>query len=250
MTWNEHDFIERLEPDLRRPHGAPREACPDAAVLSALVDDPQQLAATPQIRGHIEHCSECTDLYNRLLRFAQAEAPLHAPEWHNAEKRLDLWMESFLRTSTSGSPSPRVEIERPAASRQHRWGWLHVSLGQWALGTALGLAGVLAVAVLLNQGRESTGPPEPGRRPATFGTPVAAPAGGLMPAPVSDAGRLPTPTFTEGDSADDVQKRMGKPKQVIPDPNDRSVETWVYQTAHGAEYLTFRSHKLVTVVVR
>jgi hypothetical protein len=247
MSWNESDFLERLGPHLQHAREARFEGCPDAAVLCALVDNPERGSSEGPVMEHIRRCSACSTLYTQLQRFGRTGTPQDAPEWENAEKRLDLWMTSFLRAQM-----PPASVRPQAQSRQAPDPgrvMLRISLTQWLIGTALGVGGVVAVVIVLNLWPESSAAPDRPLRGLGLapGTPVSAPATSAPPTLSTDVGRAATPTFTEGESLDDVERAMGKPSQVIPDPKDKETVVLVYTTASGTVRLSFHHDKLVNV---
>jgi hypothetical protein len=152
MSWNEDDFLERLGPHLRDRSDARVDACPDADVLCALVDNPEQVAHQGPVMEHVRRCSACSTLYTHLQRFGRTDTPHDAPDWENAEKRLDLWAKSLplMRgTAPARVRQQRSEVER-RSRRNRRWDWLRATPSQWVVGTGIGLTGLVAVVLVLN----------------------------------------------------------------------------------------------------
>jgi hypothetical protein len=83
-------------------------------------------------------------------------------------------------------------------------------------------------------------PPTPSSVP-----PTPSPAGGRSGMPCG-SDKSPLPNLTEGQSADDVQKLMGKPDRVDPDATDKSAVDWVYQAR--AIKVILRANKVADVV--
>jgi len=193
VKWDESDFLERLVPHMKQTRDPEEDTCPDAAALCSLIDDPKGCLNRQAIAAHISRCAACAGLYGRLQQFARTETPEHDPDWGNAERRLDLWMEGFLRQQTATRPLGQ-ESDRPSTTLGwSRMGdWLRGSTAKWVLGTTVSLAGVAGIAFLLVNGvplergkqiaaltPQPTQQLQPAGRPAST---TAAPAGDATPA--------------------------------------------------------------------
>ena len=152
-SWNEDNFLEKLMPYRQRGGNSERQTCPDSGSLSAFVANELSTAERDAIAEHLERCSDCTALHDRLVRFSQAAATVQDLEWKNAEKRLGNWMEDFLR-SQPGATHKRsdlgIAVDSLRSERNRKW---FFSWGmQWALGAATGLAMVAGGVLLLKFG--------------------------------------------------------------------------------------------------
>jgi len=151
--WTEENFLERLTPQLRRGNGSHPDACPDVELLTAFADDQLDRFVSDAVAAHLERCSDCRELLERIVNFASVSVPAQGVEWINTEKRLDIWMEGFLRTHPGkvreGSLKQRP-LDPEARGRRLSWWSL-----QWALGAVAGAAVVAAAFLLLRPGQPS-----------------------------------------------------------------------------------------------
>lgn len=110
--WNEDNFLEKLMP--RRPgrQGGVQDSCPDEESLCAYAEDRVSGDIRDGIAAHLKACASCSNLYQRLMEFARPRTPVPEDEWTQAEKRLGIWMDGFLRAE---SRRERVEPLAEAA---------------------------------------------------------------------------------------------------------------------------------------
>ncbi len=135
-------------PLMRQKDRVRQNDCPDVESLYAFTEDRVRGVVRNAIATHLLECSRCADLHARLINFATPAAPEDELEWINTEKRLENWMEGFLRTHPS---TTRGELSTETTLAGSRFGpyWKRFSPWklQWALVSAAGLA-LLAGAVL------------------------------------------------------------------------------------------------------
>jgi hypothetical protein len=175
--WKESDFLEKLLPSLREKIGAKYSACPDAATLNAVAGGDANAWLRGAVAGHLEHCSECSLLYGRLLQFDQGTLSDQEADWKNTEKRLDNWLEGVLRAQKAeNQPLPHTVEEPVRPPRLPFWRM------PWALGPATALV-LLAAAIYFAEFRHET------YRQLAVKTTPAAPLQTLSPPAV----RPPTP---------------------------------------------------------
>lgn len=115
-----------------------KRSCPDSDLLAAFSENQAGGFVSEAVEVHLKQCSECAEVYGRLVHFEMADASMPAAEWKNAEKRLDNWMSSVLALQPSqvaGGVSPVASVP----------GWKIASWKmQWVLSAAAGLALVVA----------------------------------------------------------------------------------------------------------
>jgi hypothetical protein len=133
MTWTEANFLERLQAPLKTAQEAGANACPDAEMMSAYVGDTASEFVQKAVAEHLKGCVDCRDLAERLAGFEEAAAenstalsPIAQVEWQNAEKRLNIEAENFLRTTeVDFARAARVATaakEERAAAWRFPWG--------------------------------------------------------------------------------------------------------------------------------
>ena len=131
--WNEDNFLERLLAQARQQGGLERDPCPDAETLCAVLEGEAPALLREQVREHLKHCPNCAALESRLQNFEAGSSPEPEAVWKETRKRLDNWLEGFLRAedaklraAKSAGPSPggsRWEaFWRPLISRKVVWG--------------------------------------------------------------------------------------------------------------------------------
>lgn len=142
--WTEDNFLERLMPQLPRADGAHTGSCPDSELLSAFSEDQVSPFVREAIAAHLTRCPKCHEIHERLGQFAKASVPVQDAEWINAEKRLDNWMDGFLRAQ-SDKAGTKLKVEPSALVP--RWKDSSKAALSWKVGWALGMAAVLAFGV-------------------------------------------------------------------------------------------------------
>lgn len=97
--WSEDNFLEDFMPLLQDKSG--RGPCPDAETLCAALDGRASRQVRSAVEAHIATCPQCSRLVERLRSFAapSLSQPEAAAEWQDTEKRLDYWIESFLKSA-------------------------------------------------------------------------------------------------------------------------------------------------------
>jgi hypothetical protein len=143
-SWTEDNFLERLMPQLRRENGAQTESCPDSELLSAFMEDRGSPFVRDAIAVHLTRCPKCHEICERLGQFAKAGLPAQDAEWVNVEKRLDNWMNGFLRARVDET---RSELNVEPSTPVLRWNDISKAPFSWKVSWAVGVAAVLAFAV-------------------------------------------------------------------------------------------------------
>jgi hypothetical protein len=137
--WNEDNFLEKLMAQARQQGGAQRDSCPDAETLCAVLEGEAPAPIGDQVREHLRHCPGCAELQSRLLNFDAGTSPEPEAVWNQTRKRLDNWLEGFLRSEAANlggakSTAPwhkGVRWEtfwRPLISWKVAWGLAAVAL--------------------------------------------------------------------------------------------------------------------------
>jgi hypothetical protein len=148
-TWNEENFLERLAPLLRQKPYAGRNTCPDVDTLVAVLEGAAPTEVNETVTRHLAECPECVDLYGRLLNFQIGSPPEPEAAWKETRKRLDIWLEGFLRSQAATLRPTRPlklsgrfplweSISRPLTLRKV----------QWALGASIALILITSGVVL------------------------------------------------------------------------------------------------------
>jgi hypothetical protein len=193
----EDDFLEKLAPELRRQRTPRAGSCPDSGLLAAYSEGQVPPSLKETLAAHLKQCPQCAEIFAHLVNFDKPNAAETSPEWVNAEKRLDIWMDGFLRErANKATPKPS---ER-ATSVSPRNSFLKIALS-WKLGLALALGAVIAAipSYLLTTHRAAQGSRveiavnnQPPRQ-----TPSPEPTGTSAPGPespkVSRTPAIPTP---------------------------------------------------------
>ena len=181
MTLKEDDFLEKLMPYLQRGSEAEGDGCPDSESLVAFGEGTLDASMTERIRHHVARCTDCGKIHGRLLRFDSDVQPAQS-EWRNAEKRLDIWMDSLLRKETT----PSQEIRR--AGLWHKlWRMTASSRVRYGMAGAM-IALVVGASVTITTSRRSFRPPTAAPVPAVgSATTGAAP---VPPVPKADRQQL------------------------------------------------------------
>ena len=148
--WSEGDFLERLMPRLHERRKMKGEPCPDAESLAAFTDHQVRDSVREAIAAHLTGCSECARIHHQLLNFSRTDLPGDEPEWRNTEKRLDNWLDVFLRSHPNRSHTealPASASEALHRVRARRWwpSWR----GQLTVAVAAGIVLVATMTLLL-----------------------------------------------------------------------------------------------------
>jgi hypothetical protein len=142
--WNEDNFLERLMAQARQQGGAERDLCPDAETLCAVLEGEAPAPLREQVTEHLRHCSDCAELQRRFLNFDAATSPEPEAVWKETRKRLDNWLESFLRSEAANLGAAKST----APSRKGiRWGTIWSPLISWKVAWGLGVVALLVLVV-------------------------------------------------------------------------------------------------------
>ncbi|HXN72586.1 MAG TPA: hypothetical protein VN861_08540 [Candidatus Acidoferrales bacterium] len=135
-----------------------KNPCPDSELLAAFSENRVDGFVLGAVAAHLIQCPECAELHHRLLNLAKADLHADTPEWRDAERRLDDWMEKYLR-ARPGQPEAEPQIKQiistanaGARSKSHPW------RVRWALSAAAALALVAATIFFLNRNSLSRHP--------------------------------------------------------------------------------------------
>ncbi len=131
--WTEANFLERLKVPLKNAHEASASSCPDAEMMTAYVENSASEFVRNAVDEHLKSCADCRELAERLAGFDVASAEnvtamsaAQQAEWANAEKRLDIEADNFVRTAeVDFKKAARVATaakEEGAAEWQFPWG--------------------------------------------------------------------------------------------------------------------------------
>jgi hypothetical protein len=127
-TWTEANFLERLKVPLNDAYEASASTCPDADMMSAYVENTASEFVRNAVEGHLRSCADCRELAERLGGFDAATddspAAMNAAlqgEWVNAEKRLDISAEDFVRTAEVDFRKAARVAPAPALEREAAW---------------------------------------------------------------------------------------------------------------------------------
>jgi hypothetical protein len=146
-TWSEANFLERLMPPTQLKSGAKKDPCPEDELLVAFSENRLAGFVWDAVAEHLTRCGECAELQQRLLKFSSAGVTADQADWGRAEKRLENWMDAFLKVHAA--EVPMGEPARPAvviASREpvrNAPGWNF----RWAWSAVAGLAAVACAVV-------------------------------------------------------------------------------------------------------
>lgn len=104
--WTEANFLERLKVPLKNAHEASASSCPDAEMMTAYVENSASEFVRNAVDEHLRTCADCRELAERLAGFdvastesVTAMSAAQQAEWLNAEKRLDIEADNFVRTA-------------------------------------------------------------------------------------------------------------------------------------------------------
>ncbi len=136
-TWSEANFLERLMPPTQLKSSAKKDPCPEDELLVAFSENRLGGFVWDAVAEHLTRCGECAELQQRLLKFSSAGVAADQAEWGQAEKRLENWMDAFLKVHAAdvpmGEPArpavvmPSREPARNAPGRNFRWAWSAVA---------------------------------------------------------------------------------------------------------------------------
>lgn len=113
------------------------DRCPDAESLIAFSEGILSSEKYELIRAHLDSCSACSEIHRLLLRFEDAGALLSESDWHNAEKRLWNWMESFLPAGSAAAPAGQTH---QAKLWEKFWEWIRIPQIGYGLAATTALA--------------------------------------------------------------------------------------------------------------
>jgi hypothetical protein len=140
--WNEDNFLERLLAQVRQQRGAERDPCPDAETLCAVLEGEAPAPLRELVTEHLRHCPECAELQNRLLNFDVGTSPEPEAVWKETRKRLDNWLEGFLRSEAANFRAAKPPVR---SRRVPRWETLWSPLISWKVAWGLGVAALLVL---------------------------------------------------------------------------------------------------------
>jgi hypothetical protein len=165
--WNEDNFLERLLAQVRQQRGAERDPCPDTETLSAVLEGEAPALLRKQVIEHLRHCADYADLQSRLANFDAGASPEPEAVWKETRKRLDNWLEGFLRAEAA---SLRAAKSDAPSRRGLRWEMFWRPLISWKVAWGLGVAALLVLiadaVVVLELRREQPPRVQVAARPA------------------------------------------------------------------------------------
>ena len=183
-----------------------KNPCPDSELLMAFSENRVDGFVLGAVAAHLIQCPDCAELHHRLLNLAKPDLQANHPEWANAEKRLDIWMNAYLRDHPSPIESdPQAKQLIPAADPQTVWTF-HSWRIRWALGAVAALALVAATIFFLNRSLPSRG------REPQVATQTAPPS--ITPAPAPSAQEAAEPP-----SENSLKIETPAPEKETPPPN-------------------------------
>ncbi|MFZ3331690.1 MAG: hypothetical protein WA197_13730 [Candidatus Acidiferrales bacterium] len=136
-------------PPTQLKSSAKKDPCPEDELLVAFSENRLGGFVWDAVAEHLTRCGECAELQQRLLKFSSAAVTSDQPEWGQAEKRLENWMDAFLQTHATdvlvGEPAkPVLAIaDRLPATAAASWNF------RWAWSAVAGLAAVACAVVVL-----------------------------------------------------------------------------------------------------
>jgi len=142
-AWTEENFLERMTHSARRAAGS----CPEPQTMDAYVQGAASGFVGGAVERHIAECSDCAELRDRLVKFGGAGTGaadmVVEQEWVNAEKRLQIQTEAFLRRATkAGARGLRPADSGAAAERGFRFVFWRTEWAAAALVAVLVSAGI------------------------------------------------------------------------------------------------------------
>jgi hypothetical protein len=158
--WSEANFLERLMSPSSRQNIDKKNPCPDSELLTAFSENRVDGFVLGAVAAHLIQCPDCAELHHRLLNLTKADLQADAPEWPNAEKRFDNWMNAYLRDHPSAVESGTQSKQLiTAADPGTVWSFRSWRIG-WAVGVVAALALVAASIFFLNRSLPSHSQPE------------------------------------------------------------------------------------------
>jgi hypothetical protein len=143
--WSEANFLERLMSPSSQQNIDKKNPCPDSELLAAFSENRVDGFVLGAVAAHLIQCADCADLHHRLLNLAKADIQADPAEWRNAEKRLDNWMNTYLRAQP-GRAESGLQTKPAVRTAGTGTGWkLYSRKVRWALGAVAVLE--LAVAI-------------------------------------------------------------------------------------------------------
>jgi hypothetical protein len=148
-AWNEDNFLEKLLALARQASSAEREPCPDAEVLCAVLEGEAPAPLRQLVLEHVRHCPDCAFLQSRLLNFAAGASPEPEAVWGETQKRLDNWLEGFLRSKTAGFRAPQpTSVPHTSPRWESLWSFFNSRKLVWGLGM-VAFAALIGDAILV-----------------------------------------------------------------------------------------------------
>ena len=140
--WNEDNFLERLMPQLRQQRSAEPDPCPDAETLLAALEGEAPATVRAQVAEHLKQCPACAELQNRLLSFDTEPSPEPEAVWKETRKRLDNWLEGFLRSEEARLRAAKLTATPRKGSR---WETFWSPFISWKVVWGLGAVALLVL---------------------------------------------------------------------------------------------------------
>ncbi len=180
IDWNEDNFLEKLTPKLRQKSGGAIDPCPDAETLCAVIEGEVRGPERDAVIEHLSQCATCAELRTRLPNFdnfANVSPPEPEAVWKQTRKRLDNWLEGFLRSEAAHFRSPKGgKPSRRVSAWESLSNLFTPRKIAWALGVAAALVLIVDGFLLLEYRRaqlhqvqvaaRTTVPPQPPANPA------------------------------------------------------------------------------------
>lgn len=140
--WSEANFLERLMSPSSQQNIDKKNPCPDSELLAAFSENRVDGFVLGAVAAHLIQCADCADLHHRLLNLAKADTQADSAEWRNAEKRLDNWMNTYLRAQPNRMESG-LQTKPVVSTAGAGTAW------NWRVGWALGAVAVLELAAAI-----------------------------------------------------------------------------------------------------
>jgi hypothetical protein len=143
--WSEANFLERLMSPSSQQNIDKKNPCPDSELLAAFSENRVDGFVLGAVAAHLIQCPDCADLHHRLLNLAKADIQADPAEWRNAEKRLDNWMNTYLRAQP-GRMESGIQTKPVVSTAGAGSGW---KLYSWKVRWALGAVAALELAAAI-----------------------------------------------------------------------------------------------------
>lgn len=205
--WSEANFLERLmSPSSHENNIDKKSPCPDSELLAAFSENQVDGFVSGAISAHLIHCADCAELHRRLLNLADVDLASDSAEWRNAEKRLDNWMNTYLRAHPSPMES-EAQTRQIASTAGAGSGW---KLHPWRIGWVLGAVAALELAAATILFLKLSVPSRAGHAE------VAAQTAPLSPSPVSSvpSQEKAEPVLENLPKTASAQPEEGKPAKI------------------------------------